>query len=744
MRPLARRFALAAAILVGLLLLAVLALPYLVSLDSLREKVAATAGAMLHRKVEIGTMRLQILTGLGAGVEKVSVANTEGFETRDLATADKVSVKVAFWPLLSRRIEVRKIVLDGVTIAIERAPDGKLNIADFLSAGKRESPPASQAAAAALLVSRIEIARGRALFVDRKVTPGTTVTLALEDLTGRITDVDPKKAARFDLSARFLAEGARNLALAGTLGPPPADGPLGQAPLEATFEAKTLALARLAPYVAAFQKADPGALTVSGRAAGKLLGALEIAGRTALDPSGPASPIPALDGTFTLGVDWGKGTLVVGRSVLEVAALPLSIEGRVDDLHGTPRVDFKIATPGEVAIDDVTGLPGLSGRLPDSVKLSGRVRLEAKVQGPSNELEMTGTLDAAPLGVAMDRQPLLEAPSVHATLASRGKEPLSGRITAASAKLKDVPFERFAADWTWSDGSLTLIPSAGLYGGTLSGRVETSFGKPDAESRLALEIQGVQGQPLVESATTVKGVFAGTLDGTLTLVSRGLGWDALTKTGKGEGRLSVSDADLKTVQLLPEVARTLSIIGKVAGFQVPASLESTTFTKLETSLRLADGRVATPDLTLSSKDVAISADGSLGLDKTLAYRGQVTLAAPVVKSLGSAGRYVADAQGRLSLPFTVSGTVAAPKVAIDERVALELGQRALARQAGEQLGGPAGQILGDVVGGAGATRSATPGAQGSPASAVDLLQQFLGPRPTPSPARSPNLRPTPR
>ncbi len=567
------------------------------------------------------------------------------------------------------------------------------------------------------------------------------MTLALEDVTGRITDVDPKKAARFDLSARFLADGARNLALAGTLGPPPSDGPVGLSPLEATFEAKTLALARLSPYVAAFRKADPGALTVSGRASGKLLGALQITGRTALDPSGPSSPIPALDGTFTLGLDWPKGTLVIGRSVLEVAALPLQIEGRVDEIHGTPRVDLRIGTPGEVAIDDVTGLPGVSGRLPDSVKLSGRVRLDAKIQGPSDDLEMSGALDAAPLGVSMDRQPMLEAPSVHATLASRGKEPISGRITAPSGKLKNLAFERFAADWSWSDGALTLTPSAAVYGGTLSGRLEAAFGKPDSESRLALEIAGVQGQPLVESLTTVRGAFAGTLGGRLTLVSRGLGWDAIQKTGKGEGRLTVTDADLKTVQLLPEVARTLSTIGKVAGFQIPPSLESTTFTKLETSLRLADGRVATPDLTLSSKDIAVSADGSLGLDKSLAYRGQVTLAAPVVKSLGTAGRYVADPQGRLSLPFTVSGTVAAPRVAIDERIVLDLGRRVLARQAGEQLGGPAGQILGDVLGGGGGTKSVTPG---GPASAADLLQQFLGPRPTPSPSKNPNPRPTPR
>ncbi len=724
----ARRLVRIAAILAGVLILLVLALPYVVSLDAMRARAAAVAEKALHRKVEIGKMRLQIFSGLGAGIEKVAVLNKPGFETRALVSADRISVKVAFWPLLSRRVEVRRMILDGVTVAIESGPDGKLNIDDFLSAGKRDSAPASQAAATALLVSRIEIDRGRALFVDRKVAPGKTVTLALEDLTGRITDIGPATPARFDLAARFLADSGRNLKLEGTLGPPPAEGPVGQAPLEAAFDAKGLALSRLAPYVGAFQKADPGTLSIQGRAAGKLLSALELAGRAALDPAGPASPIPSLDGTFAFNLDWPKGTLVVGRSLLDVAALPLAIEGRLDDLRATPRIDLRLATPGEVAIDDITGLPGIAGRLPDNVKLSGRVRLDARIQGPSSDLDVRGSVDAAPFQVAVDRQAFLELPAVHATLGSRGKEPLAGRVTASSGRLKNLSFENLSADWTWEAGSLTLSPSAGVFAGKLSARVEANLAQPKSESRLALDVQGVQAQPLVESLTTVRDVLAGSLSGTMTLSTRGLGWEAVSKTAKGEGRLSVADADLRTVQLLPEVARSLSAVGKIAGFQIPASLESTKFSRLETSLRLSDGRVVTPDLVLSGRDVSVSADGSLGLDKTLSYEGRVTLGPSIVKSLGSAGKYMADSQGRLALPFHVTGSVSAPKVAIDESVVLDLGRRVLARQAQEKVGGTAGKILGDVL----------EGGEGKQTSPVDLLQ-LLGP-PAPTPTRAPSPR----
>ena len=494
MSPTTRRLSLIAAAVVGFLVLLVLALPYIVSLDAFRARVVAAAEQALHRKVEIGAMRIQILSGPGAGVEKIVVHNTSAFESPALVSADHVSVKVAFWPLLSRRVEVKAIVLDGVTVTIERGPDGAMNIDDFLSAGKRDSAPASRTAAAALLVSRIEIGRGRAVFVDRKVSPGKTVTLALDDLTGRLTDIGPTTPARFDLSARFLADSGRNLALKGTLGPPPTEGPLGEAPLAAALSAKGLALAHLAPYVEAFQSSDPGTLSIDGKVAGKLLGALELSGNVALAPAA-ASSMPAVDGTFTSVLDWPNGTLVIGRSLFDVAKLPLSIEGRVDDLHAERRVALRIATPGDVDLDKVTGLPGLAGRLPASVKLAGRVRVEAQIDGPSAELEMRGSAEGSSFGVSMDGQPLFSAPSLHATLGSHGKAPLAGRVTAPSGKLKNLPFEKLVADWTWDKGALTLSPSAAVFGGTLSARVDSDFTHAKSESHLALEVQGSRGSP---------------------------------------------------------------------------------------------------------------------------------------------------------------------------------------------------------------------------------------------------------
>ena len=450
------------AIVVGILILLVAALPYLVSLDRARTRVLSAAEAALHRKVEVGTIRLQILSGLGARAEKVVVRNKAGWGSPALLTADRVSVKLAFWPLLSRRIEVRKVVLDGVTFTIERNPKGALNIDDFLSAGGRPSEGAKSATAGAFLVSNAEIKRGRLQLVDRKVVPGETVTTVLEELSGRIADMSPSKPARFDMTARFLADTGRNLTLKGTFGPPIPGEPLGDAALAATLSAKNLALARLGPYLGTKPEVDPGVLSLDASADGAVLAPLKLGGNLVLVPrEGGGSPIPALDGQFVAMLDWPGATLALEKSPFTVAKLPLMVEGRVQDLRATPRLDLEIATPGEVEIENVTALPGLAGTLPAGMTIAGRVRLTAEISGPTGDLAAHASLSAAPFELSRDGRPFLTAANATATLESRGQGPRTGRVRIPAGKLEELPFENLLADWSWDKRVLTLCARGG-------------------------------------------------------------------------------------------------------------------------------------------------------------------------------------------------------------------------------------------------------------------------------------------
>lgn len=720
----ARRLATIAALATAFVLVLVLLLPQLVPLESLKARMLAAAESALHRRVEAGALRLQILSGLGAGMEKIVVRNGVGWESPSLLSAERVSMKVAFWPLLSRRVEVRKVVLDGLTIAVERDPEGRLNIADLLAGEpERASPPTPSTST--FRVSRLEIARGRLSLVDRKVLPGQTVTVSLDDVAGTISDLGPASTVSFDLAARFLTDTGRNLTLAGSLGPPAAGGGPGASPLNAKLGAKALALARLRPYLGKPDGADPGLLSADGTLEGTLLGVLKAAFDVALVPPGPSSPIPAIEGKVTMALDRRKDTLVFASSPLLVAKLPLTAEGRIDGLKTAATMKLRLATHGDVPIDDVTGLPGLSGTLPADVKLAGRARVAAEIEGPSSDRVARASVDAAPLRVTLAGKPFFSAASASATLGSRGDGPLSGKVTSPSGRLQNLPFEDLVADWSLNKGSLTLAPRARVFRGTLEGRLETDLAHPGSESHVRLAVKNVNAQPLVESLTSVRNVIAGVLTTNVSLTSRGLGWSALTRTARGEGRLTLANTDLKTVELMPAVTQALAALGNVPGFRVPTDLASTRFTTLATNLRLVAGRLETPGLSLSGRQASVTADGSLGFDRSLSYQGRIVLGPLLVKSFGSAGRFLADERGSLTLPFRATGQIEAPKVSIDERIVLDLGKRVLTRQLGERLPGGVGKVVGEAFEG-GSREKSNP---------LGILQQLFVPPATPTPRR---------
>ena len=162
----------------GLGLAAAVALPRLVPLERIRAHALTAAEEALHRPVEAGDVRLEILSGLGAGVENLAVRNGPGWESPALFSAQRVSLKLAFWPLLRHRVRVERIVVDEPTVAVERNERGESNVDDLAEQARRagESRPAPTLPGGIPLaalrpesfsVSAVEVRHGRVVFVDK-------------------------------------------------------------------------------------------------------------------------------------------------------------------------------------------------------------------------------------------------------------------------------------------------------------------------------------------------------------------------------------------------------------------------------------------------------------------------------------------------------------------------------------------------------------------------------------------------
>jgi len=88
--------------------------------------------AALQREVEIGDISVSIWGGLGADVKEMRVLNQPGFVHEELFKFDQLSIRVKFWPLLRKRIEIKKLILENPWINLEKGKKGVSNFADLV------------------------------------------------------------------------------------------------------------------------------------------------------------------------------------------------------------------------------------------------------------------------------------------------------------------------------------------------------------------------------------------------------------------------------------------------------------------------------------------------------------------------------------------------------------------------------------------------------------------------------------
>ena len=127
MRRLRITFAVLAAAVALIVALALVA-PYAVDTAPARQAVSRWISGLLGQEVRIqGKMRFTLLPVLGFVIEDLSVSGPDAATREPLARIRQVSMAVAPWPLLQRRVIVERIHLQGARIELVRDADGHAN-----------------------------------------------------------------------------------------------------------------------------------------------------------------------------------------------------------------------------------------------------------------------------------------------------------------------------------------------------------------------------------------------------------------------------------------------------------------------------------------------------------------------------------------------------------------------------------------------------------------------------------------
>jgi AsmA protein len=386
------------AVVVVLLLVAAVALPFLIDANAFRPELEAKLTQALGRKVDLGDLKLSVLSG-GVSATHLSIADDPAFSKTPFVRAQSLNVNVDLAPLiLSRKLNVTGVVIDQPEIDLWQTPQGQWNFSSIGGAppNAAAAPSAKPSAASPagnvsnLTVKLIKITGG--IFSLGK-TGGKSKPERLDHVDVELRDFSANAAFPFSFSAAFAGGGS--VKLSGQA------GPLDSADAAATpFDAK-LSISHLDLLASGF--VDPatglaGLASVEGSATsngntlavkGKLTAeGLKLArGGTAAKPPVEVDIAVSHD-MKTQGGKLEQGDIHIGKAAASLTGT-YALEGEATAVH------LKLAGPAMIINDLAAMLPALNISLPSGSSIQGGAAMvELNSDGPLDRLTTTGSLSA--------------------------------------------------------------------------------------------------------------------------------------------------------------------------------------------------------------------------------------------------------------------------------------------------------------------------------------------------------------
>ncbi|MDD1614138.1 MAG: AsmA family protein, partial [Methylococcaceae bacterium] len=151
------------AALVLLIVIAIFTLPFFIDPNNFKPEIAAAVKDKTGRDLTLtGELKLSIFPWLGLSTGKMALGNAAGFQDQPFATLEESDIKVKLLPLLTKKIEVSRIVVKGLIVNLAKNSQGVSNWSDLTAVDATKTGPSpsinnnvKQDEADALVVSAI-------------------------------------------------------------------------------------------------------------------------------------------------------------------------------------------------------------------------------------------------------------------------------------------------------------------------------------------------------------------------------------------------------------------------------------------------------------------------------------------------------------------------------------------------------------------------------------------------------------
>jgi uncharacterized protein involved in outer membrane biogenesis len=595
--------------LVFLIILSLVVLPSLINLERYRGMIAEQVGKALGRKVSVGAMRLTLLTGLGAEMTEVQIAEDPLFGDRPFVTANTLQVRVKLLPLFQGRVEITHVLLEAPKMFLIRDRQGRWNYQGVFERGQPpatvEKTPAQEGPREGVhlppfLMTNLRMGGGEIVVLDRRSLKGKPLKLGEVHLTASQRDITTP--VTFVLEGTVALSPPARLRVSGQAGPLPSEG-FHRLPVQGHLALQGLDLKAIRPYMPKqlpFHLDGKIDLDVKGEGVWETLTFKADAdlAQAGIEYLGLFRKGPGEAGEFHLSGELLKDRMEVSSLLGNIKGVRFEGKGTVKNFF-SPHVTFSLAAP---KLDLKRLLSWSSAPL-----VLGRAAWAAV--RPSHQDPAGGWLHAA------------------------------GQVKVGVLQWADLELHDLTAALMYQPGMLRLQDLiATLYGGSI--KLDGEMEEESARIHFRPRLEGVKIQPLLKTLfepswslqglLSLEGNVRGPLGGPLrTFLSR----------ATGEGRFRVRDGRLADLRPVEELKRVLAPLAK----SIPLDFER--FDQLQGTYILHGGYLKTKDLTMIQGENKVTAVGQFAFaDSSLDF--DVTATTPLLR-----------------LEAKVTGTMADPTIA---------------------------------------------------------------------------------
>jgi AsmA protein len=370
-----------AAVVGGIILLLLIAIPFLLNADNYRPRIQTALSDATGRQVTLGHLSFSLFTG-SLTADQLSISDDPAFSQQPFLKAQQIHIGIEVGPLLfDKQIKIRGITIDTPKINLIQNQANVWNYASLGNSSKRANKPETQSSMPNLSIGVLEVKDGQVTITD---LGAPTPPRVIQSVQAKISDFSLTTPFTYSLSAAFPGNGTVSVSGKG--------GPFDQAdasktPFTAKIEVKHADLVAggfVLPSAGVAGVADINADVTSNGQSAHVQGSID-ASQLKLAANGSPAPRP-VHVNFTVDQNLASLSGQLQNTTLAFGKALFNIAGTYKTQGAKTNLNVTAATQGAPINDLEAFLPSLGIQMPSGSKLQGGTL--------TTNLAVTGTSDA--------------------------------------------------------------------------------------------------------------------------------------------------------------------------------------------------------------------------------------------------------------------------------------------------------------------------------------------------------------